>query len=61
MPAVLLVITWLELGRMRWRDLWPLLPIFAIGLHSALHTARLEVTHVARGGRVGLFAASSAA
>ncbi len=46
MPAVLLVITWFKLGRLRWRDIWPLLPFFAIGLLLGAHTARLERTHV---------------
>ncbi len=46
MPAVMLVITWFKLGRVRWRDVWPLLPFFAIGLLLGAHTARLERTHV---------------
>ena len=59
MPAVLLVITWFKLGRLRWRDIWPLLPFFAIGLLLVAHTARSTHARRRRGGGVGLFAARS--
>lgn len=42
LPAVLLVVVWWQRGRLRWADVRPLLPFFAIGIGLAYHTAWLE-------------------
>ncbi len=46
LPAVLLVIVWWQRGRLRWSDVRPMLPFFAIGAGLAFHTAWLERTMV---------------
>jgi tetratricopeptide (TPR) repeat protein len=46
LPAVLLVIVWWQRGRLRWPDVRPMLPFFAIGAGLAFHTAWLERTMV---------------
>lgn len=45
-PAVLLVLVWWKHGRVRWSDVRPLLPFFAVGVGLALNTAWLERTMV---------------
>lgn len=42
LPAVLLVVVWWQRGRLRWADVRPLLPFFAVGIGLAFHTAWLE-------------------
>ncbi|MBK9088384.1 MAG: tetratricopeptide repeat protein [Holophagales bacterium] len=46
LPAVLLVVVWWRHGRVRWRDAWPLLPFFVVGVGLSFHTAWLERTMV---------------
>ncbi len=46
LPAVLLVIVWWQRGRLRWSDVRPTLPFFAVGAGLAFHTAWLERTMV---------------
>ena len=46
LPAVLLVIVWWQRGRLRWSDVRPMLPFFAVGAGLAFHTAWLERTMV---------------
>jgi len=46
LPAVLLVIVWWQRGRLRWADVRPLVPFFAVGLGLAWNTASLERTMV---------------
>lgn len=48
-PA-LLVVAWWRRGRLRWADVRPLVPFFAIGLALAWHTAWLEKTMVRASG-----------
>jgi tetratricopeptide (TPR) repeat protein len=45
LPAALLVIFWWQRGRLSWRrDVWPLVPFFALGLVAGLFTAWVERT-----------------
>ena len=46
LPAAILVITWWKAGTLRWADVLPLLPMFAVGLALGLYTAHLETAHV---------------
>ncbi len=46
LPALALVLVWWKRGRIGRGDLLPLLPFFALGIASGLHTAWLEVVHV---------------
>jgi tetratricopeptide (TPR) repeat protein/uncharacterized membrane protein YfcA len=41
-PMGVLVLVWWKRGRIRWRDLFPLLPFILIGVALALNTARME-------------------
>ncbi|HEV3025695.1 MAG TPA: tetratricopeptide repeat protein [Pirellulales bacterium] len=50
MPAVLLVIYWWKRGRLAWRDLVPLVPLFAVGLAFAWLTVWMEKTYVGASG-----------
>jgi len=50
LPAVLLVILWWKRGRLRWADVRPLVPFFAVGLALAWNTAWLEKTMVRASG-----------
>jgi Flp pilus assembly protein TadD len=50
MPAVILVVLWWKRDRLRWRDVWPLLPMLAVGAAMGVMTACLEVTHVGASG-----------
>ena len=43
LPAALLVVFWWQLGRLDWRrDIWPLVPWFALGIFSGLVTSHFE-------------------
>jgi tetratricopeptide (TPR) repeat protein len=46
LPAALLLVRWWKSGRIKWRDVLPLLPFFAFGLGLGLLTAWLEKHHV---------------
>jgi Tfp pilus assembly protein PilF len=46
LPAAILVLTWWKRGRIRWQDVFPLLPMVAVGILLGLHTAHLEKHHV---------------
>jgi protein O-mannosyl-transferase len=50
LPAALLLIGWWKRGRIRWSDVRPLIPFFAIGLLLALNTASMEQTRVGASG-----------
>jgi protein O-mannosyl-transferase len=45
-PAAMLLLVWWKRSRLRWRDVWPLLPFFALGLGLGWMTAHLEKTQV---------------
>jgi tetratricopeptide (TPR) repeat protein len=49
-PAVILVIYWWKRGRVRWADVAPLIPFFAVGLALASVTVWMEKTHVGASG-----------
>jgi len=49
-PAVVLVLTWWKRGRVRWNDVKPLLPFFALGIVAAASTIWLERHHVGAAG-----------
>ncbi len=46
LPAAILVLAWMERGRIGWSDVRPLLPFFAVGLMVAALTSWLERHHV---------------
>jgi len=46
LPAALLLAIWWKNGRVRWRDVAPLLPFFIVGAVMGLVTAHIEVHHV---------------
>lgn len=46
LPAALLLVRWWKTGRLKWRDIYPLLPFFALGIALGLITARMEKLHV---------------
>jgi Flp pilus assembly protein TadD len=46
LPAALLLVGWWKRGRIAWREVWPVLPFFAIGAGLGLLTAHIEKTHV---------------
>lgn len=46
LPAVLLVVQWWRAGRVERRDVWPLLPFFALALALGWTTVWMEKTHV---------------
>ncbi len=46
LPAAVLLILWWKRGRVGWRDVFPLVPMFAAGAILGMHTAYLERTHV---------------
>jgi hypothetical protein len=50
LPAAALLVLWWRRGRLAWRDVWPLLPFFAVGLAMGSFTAHLERTHVGASG-----------
>lgn len=45
-PAAALLILWWQRGRIRWRNVLPLLPLFVLALAAGLTTSYLEKTHV---------------
>jgi Tfp pilus assembly protein PilF len=50
LPAAILLILWWKRGRLRWRDVLPLIPFFIIGIAMSQYTAWLEVHHVGADG-----------
>lgn len=46
LPAAVLLILWWKRGKLGWTDVWPLLPMFALGMAGGWNTARLERMHV---------------
>jgi tetratricopeptide (TPR) repeat protein len=50
LPAVLLLLRWWKVGRIRWREIVPLVPLFCVGGVLALNTAALERAHVGASG-----------
>jgi len=46
LPAAILLLTWWRRGRLRFRDFWPLIPMFALGLAAAGVTVLVERRHV---------------
>ena len=46
LPAAALLLLWWKRGRIGWRDLWPVLPLLALGVAFGLLTASLEKEHV---------------
>jgi tetratricopeptide (TPR) repeat protein len=50
LPAVVLLIGWWESGRVSWRDVRPLLPMFALGMAAGAFTVYLERSHVGAAG-----------
>ncbi|HSW46178.1 MAG TPA: tetratricopeptide repeat protein, partial [Phycisphaerae bacterium] len=51
LPVALLLILWWKRDRISWRDIIPLLPMFAIGLALGLVTVAMERMHVGAVGR----------
>ena len=52
LPAALLVVSYYASGQLRWRDVAPTLPMFALGIGFGLHTAYLEMHHVGAKGEL---------
>ena len=50
LPAAILLIVYWRNGRVRWADVWPLVPFFVLGLVMAMVTASLERHHVGASG-----------
>ncbi len=50
LPAVLLLLRWWKVGRIRLREMRPLVPLFVVGALLAFNTARLERSHVGASG-----------
>lgn len=50
LPAAILLVLWWKRRRLAWRDVWPLLPMFILGVLMALVTAWIELTHVGASG-----------
>jgi len=46
LPAVLLLLLWWKRDRIAWKDVWPLVPFFVLGLGFGQYTAWLEKHHV---------------
>ena len=46
LPAALLLVCWWKQGRVRWADVYPLLPFFVVGMGLGLLTAGMEKYHV---------------
>jgi tetratricopeptide (TPR) repeat protein len=46
LPAVILLIYWWKQGRIRWADVWPTIPFFAVSIVLCKITANLEANHV---------------
>ena len=58
-PAAMLVMIWWQSGRVRWSDVLPLLPFFALGIGMGLVTAELEKGHVGATGAEWTYAATT--
>jgi protein O-mannosyl-transferase len=50
-PAAVLVIIWWKSGKVRMRDIWPLIPFFVIGVLLASLTSQLEAEQVGAVGK----------
>ena len=50
LPAAILLVTWWKRHRLAWRDVWPLVPFFAVALGLSLLTIGLERKLVQEGG-----------
>jgi tetratricopeptide (TPR) repeat protein len=46
LPAVILLLMWWKRGRVTWRDILPLLPMFVVAAAMGCHTSWLERNHV---------------
>jgi len=46
LPAAILLLLWWKRGRVRWRDVVPLIPMFVVAAVIGLHTSWLERNHV---------------
>ncbi len=46
LPAAILLVLWWKKGRLAFRDVAPVLPMFAVGVAAGLHTVLLEKHHV---------------
>jgi protein O-mannosyl-transferase len=46
LPAALLLVLWWKRGRLHWKDILPLVPLFLLGMASGLLTAWMEKGHV---------------
>lgn len=46
LPAAILVILWWKNGKVKWKDVQPLIPFFVLGIAMGLITAYLELHHV---------------
>lgn len=49
LPAVILIIIWWKTGRLRWRDVLPTLPMFALGLATAIAAIFFEHDQIGAG------------
>jgi tetratricopeptide (TPR) repeat protein len=50
LPAAILLLIWWRQGRLGWRDVWPVLPFFVMGLALSLLTLGLERSFIQEGG-----------
>lgn len=50
MPAAMILVLWWKRDRPRWRDLWPLIPFFILGICPGLVTVWMEKHHVGAAG-----------
>ncbi len=50
LPATILLIVWWKRGRIVWRDVWPLIPMFVMGLAMSRLTSYMERTYVGASG-----------
>ena len=50
LPAAILLLIWWRRGRLVWRDVWPLLPFFVMGLALSFLTIGLERSFIQEGG-----------
>ena len=50
LPAAILLVIYSKNGRVKWADVFPLIPFFVLGLVMAVVTARLESQHVGASG-----------
>jgi tetratricopeptide (TPR) repeat protein len=57
LPAVILLLLWWKRGRVHWRDVWALIPLFILGAGFATVTMWMEKYHVAAQGEEWVFSA----